>query len=384
MSTTHKTYKKGEFLYKEGDKISNVIFIQSGGVSQVLQRGKKIIDLYQLGSNQILGEGVLIGQPTFPTSAMATTETKTLEITPEALKALIEPAHPSVKLMVKSLVDRLKMGLNETKSSRLSGDAVPCSPEQVPQVYSAIYYTALHKGVKEEKSTKLTLDWQMLRSYSQRVFGQSPKRVEQAAQILVKLKQAEFTMGKIPEDPKGPEVITHVVFYDISAIESFFEFFQYYHYKPGRADLVKYDDFCAQLLEAFVIEGALLTPNRNGVVSVEFNKVSEMIKEKMGITLNNDHFSRLEQKGVLCKRRTMDGGGAVLDFEQKEFNYIFQSWKIIREIDKWNEKGFVDMDEKDEKKTKKAGGPACPQCAAEVVASAKFCQECGAKIVAAA
>ena len=59
-----KVYKKGEFLFKEGDKQNQLIFIQSGGVNVCLIRGKKTIDLFQVGSNQILGEMGLFSKST--------------------------------------------------------------------------------------------------------------------------------------------------------------------------------------------------------------------------------------------------------------------------------------------------------------------------------
>ena len=45
------------------------------------------------------------------------------------------------------------------------------------------------------------MDWQFLRSYSQRVLGQSPKRLEQAVNILVKLKLARYEiLGEVPAE----------------------------------------------------------------------------------------------------------------------------------------------------------------------------------------
>lgn len=379
MSTVSKTYKKGEVLFKDGDKIQNVVFIQSGSVNQCLLRGKKNIDLFQLGANQVLGESVLNGQGQHSAGAVATTETKTVEVPADVLKAQIEGAPPVMKMLIKSLIDRLKLTMNEVKSAKMTGDSTPCPPEFVPQIFGAIYYTALYKGEKHEKEPKITVDWQMMRMYSQRVFGQSLKRLEQAASVLVKLKLAAYEMGKLPEDPEGPDVITQIHIFNLGAVEAFFEFFQYYHYKPGKGEILKYDDFCSQILEIFVTEGSKATPDRFGMVSVDFNDIVAAAKDKMGITFNNDHFSRLENKGVLCKRRAIEGKGVRLEFELKEYQNIFFTWKIIREIDKWNEKGFVDLDEKEEKKAKK-DGPCCPQCSASVVATAKFCQECGSKL----
>lgn len=379
MSTSQKTYKKGEVLFKDGDKIQNVVFIQSGGVNQCLIRGKKNVDLFPLGTNQVMGESALIGQGQHQTSAIATTETKTVEIAVDALKTQFEGAPPVMKMLIKSLIERLRQAINEVKSTKVATDSTPCPDEFVPQIYAAMYFTAKHKGEKAEKSNDIIVDWGMLRSYCQRVLGQSLKRLEQACNVLVKLKLAHYEMGKLPEDPEGPDVIVKIHFHSLDVIEAFFEFFQYYLYKPGKGDILKYDDFCAQMLEVFVVEGEKLTPDRFGIVSVEFNVIVDAVKEKMGINFSADHFSRLEAKGILCKRRTIEGQGVRLEFELKEYQNVFFTWKIIRELDKWNEKGFVDMDEKEEKKAKK-NGASCPQCAADVPVAAKFCAECGAKL----
>lgn len=379
MSTSQKTYKKGEALFKDGDKIQNVVFIQSGGVNQCLQRGKKNVDLFQLGANQVLGESVLIGQAQHQTAAVATSETKTIEVAPDALKAQYEGAPPVMKMLIKSLIERLRQATNDVKSSKVAGDSTPCPDEYVPQVFGAIFFTARHKGEKDEKSETLHVDWTPLKAYCQRVLGQSPKRVEQAVNILVKLKLATYEMGKLPEDPDGPDVVVAVDFHDMGAIEAFFEFYQYYFFKPGRGDILKYDDFCAQMLECFIAEGEKVEMDRFGIVGVDFQKLGEVIKEKMGINFSNDHFTRLENKGVLCKRRNIEGQGVRLEFEIKEYKNVYFTWRIIREIDKWNEKGFVDLDEKEERKAKKTG-PSCPQCAADVAPQAKFCQDCGTKL----
>lgn len=383
MSTSQKVYKKGEVLFKDGDKIQSIAFIQSGAVNQCLLRGKKNIDLFQLATNQVLGEASLFGQPTHLTAAIATTETKVVEVPIDVLKQQYEGAPPAMKMFIKSVVDRLKTVTNEVKSSRVSTDSSPCPDELVPQVFGAIFFTALHKGNKDEKTGVVTVEWGMMRSYSQRVMGQSLKRLEQAFNLLVKLKLASYEMGKLPEDPEGPDVILRVQIPNLGVLEAFFEFYQYYFYKPGKGDILKYDDFCAQLLEIFVTEGEKVAPDRFGVVSVEFNAIVELVKEKMGINFNNDHFSRLEMKGVMAKRRTVDNQ-VRLEFELKEYQNIYFTWRILRELDKWNEKGFVDMDEKEERKAKKSNGPSCAQCSADLPAQAKFCSECGAKVVAAA
>lgn len=377
-----KTFKKGEVIFKDGDKITSVYLIQSGGANQCLIRGKKTIDLYQLGASHYLGDQVILGQGTHPFSAVATTETKVLEIPVDALKLQYENAPQMLKVLVKSLADRLRLSMNDVRSGKLEKDSSPCPEDQVAKAFGAIFHTANHKGDRSQPG-RVIVDWSMMKQYSQRVFGESPKRMEQAINVLVKLKLALYEMGKAPENPDGPDEIQKVHFLDLPLVESFFEFYQYYYFKSGKSDILKYDEFCGNLLETLLKLTETEQPDRFGVVSVDFNKYTEACKNDLGINMSNDHFNRLEAKGVLMKRKTA-GTGVLLQFEVKEFRSIFQCWKMIREIDKWNEKGFVDMDEKEEKPKKKSGGPCCPGCAVEVQAGAKFCHECGHKLVMAA
>lgn len=380
---SQKTLKKGEFLFKEGDKIQSIYLIQSGGVNQCLIKGKKNIDMFQLGSTQVFGEQVILGQNTFTTSAVATTETKVLEIPVATLKQMYENAPQMMKVITRSLADRLRLAVMDVRNSRLEKDSTPCPEDQVAKIFGAIFLSVNHKGDAKSTPGRHIIDWTLYKQYCQRVLGESPKRLEQATNILVKLKLALYEMGKSIDNPDGPDEIQKVHFLDLPLVEAFFEFFQYYYFKGGRTDLLKTDDLSMQMLTAFVKLSENLEPDRFGVVSVEFAKVGEYFKDEIGINLNNDHFTRLEQKGVFMKRRTV-GGAVLLQFEYKEFKNTLNSWKILKEIEKWNEKGFVDLDEKEESKKKKSSGPTCPQCAVEVAAAAKFCHECGAKLVAAA
>jgi hypothetical protein len=99
--------------------------------------------------------------------------------------------------------------------------------------------------------------------------------------------------------------------------------------------------------------------------------------------LNPDHFSRLEQKGIFANRKTMTSGAVVVQMEIKEFQKSLAIWQILKEIAKWNEKGFVDLNETEAPQKKKAGN-GCPACGSELKEAAKFCSECGHKLVAAA
>ncbi len=377
-----KSLKKGEFLFKENDKITALYLVQSGGVSLCLTRGKKTLELAQLGTGQIIGEQIISGATTFPMGCVATTQTNVLEIPLDKLKAEFDTSPQFMKAIIKSLSDRMKSVMNEIKSIRLEKDAAPCPEDQVAKVFGTIFHTANHKGDKS-KGDRVIVDWSTMKQYSQRVMGESLKRMEQAINILVKLKLAGYEMGKDPDDPEAPEQIMKVHFLNLPVVEAFFEFYQFYYFKSGKSEFLKVDETAYLLLETFIKLTEAIEPDRYGVVSIEFTKILDHCKNELGINLNNDHFTRLEQKGVYTKRRTVSDQ-VLLQFEKKEFINLLMSWRILREIDKWNEKGFVDPDEKEAKPKKRSDGPECVTCGAPLPPNAKFCAECGTKVSSAA
>lgn len=382
MSNNVKVAKKGEFIFKEGDKLTSVILIQSGSSNFCIARPKKNIDMFPIGSSQILGEQSFLGASTHNFSLMATTETKYMEIPIEIAKAQVEAAPQFLKVLIKSLTDRLKSALNEVKSSKMEKDSSPCPEEQTAKIFGAIFHAARHKSKSEDEKNPqiMTMDWVQFKQYCQRIFGESPRRLEQATNLLVKLKMCTYVMGKPIDDPEGPDEIQKINFLDLPAIEAFFEFYQYYYFKGGAAAILKYDETVFNLLSYFLKMAESLQPDRFGVVSIEYSKAVETFKNDFNLNLNTGHFSQLENKGVFAKRQAKTDGAIILSFEVKEWMTTQKIWKIIREIDKWNEKGFVDMAEEESKPKRKPGTPSCPNCAAEVLATAKFCQECGTKL----
>jgi hypothetical protein len=379
-----RTLKKGEVLYTEGEKIQNVFLIQTGAVSLFLTRNKKTVDMFQIGANQILGEQILIGQNVHVTSAIATTETKVLEVAADAFKAQLDAGPQMFKVIIKSLTERLKGATADVKSNRMEKDSSPCPEDQVAKAFGVIFHTARHKG--EKKDERMIVEWTLLRQYSQRVFGESLKRLEQAVNLLVKLRLAMYEMGKSPEDPDGPEAIQKVHFLDLPAIENFFEFYQYYYFKGGKGEFLKIEDSIFNILGGLLTCAEGLPVDRFGVVNIPFPKVVEYFKNELSINITPDTFTRLEHKGLFTKRKTNAQNEVQLQFELKEFTGYHKNWRVLREVNLWNEKGSVDPNEPEKKLVKKAvaGGAKCPTCQADTQDAQKFCGECGAKLVSAA
>ena len=378
MSGT-KVLKKGDFLFKEGEKIQSVFIVQSGQINLCLQKNKKIIDIMSVGVGYVFADLVIQGLSNYNYSALIMSETRVVEIPVANFKQQFESLHQVNKAFVKGLAEKLKWTMNEVKSARFERDPSACPDDAVPKVFGTIFHVMNHKGLKEGTSAKM--DWQTLRQYSQRILGESLKRLEQATQLLVKLKLADYIYGKNPDDPEAKEEIQGFFLRDLTALESFFEFYQYYYYKGGKSELLKFDEANYNFLRILVLSYEGTVPDHFGIVSKDLAEVTEFGKP-YGLNIGAGHFTSLESKGLFCKRKSVAAGKVQLQFEIKEFKTQQDIWQIIREIDKWNEKGFVDMLDVDEgpKKKKIVNGVECQDCQFVMILNSKFCSECGARL----
>ena len=376
--STIKVFKKGESLFREGEKSQNVFFIQSGQVSLNLTRQKQTIELCVLGTNQIAGEHGLAGVLTNPHSAVVLAEAKVIELPIDAVKAQIEAGSQLMKFLSKGMSDKLKVVMKEFTSLKLERDNTPCPPDQTAKIFGTLFHVARTKG-ETKPDGKITVSFPLMKQYAQRVFLESPKRLEMAVNIFVKLGLAKYEWVKSEEDPEAPEEIGFVHFSDLILAEQFFEFYQYYYFKGGKTEMLKTDDRVIHMAQMLVELAAGEPVDRHNSVRLDYTKVIERYKQTTGLALNNDHFSMLETKGLFVKRQSTDTG-VFLQFDIKEFERTMKVWKVLREVERWNEKGFVDPNEP-LVEIKKKSGPECPNCSKGYEGQPKFCSECGHKLV---
>ena len=75
-----KVLKKGEYLFKEGEKIQTVYIVQSGQLSICLQKNKKNLDIMTVGSGYVFADLLVLGISQYNYSGLALQETKVVEL----------------------------------------------------------------------------------------------------------------------------------------------------------------------------------------------------------------------------------------------------------------------------------------------------------------
>jgi hypothetical protein len=374
-----KKLKKGEILVREGEAIESIFLINSGRVTLFVERSGKKIELGQINAGQIIGEKALFGPAKLPFSVLAANEVTYLEVPVKLIEPMFGALSGIIKGVTKGVVDSLTDTRKALQSIKMETDAIPCGQKFVAKVFATIYMTTNMTGTK--KDDHVLVSWNTLKLYANRIFLEPHSRVLSVVEILTKLKYAEMIYTKNDE---GEEEFSDIKFFDVKVIEEFSDFYQYQLYKPGRSEIMYVDKLAMKITGALVSLSENAEVDHKRAVNLDYEQLFQDVKTKFGIELKTNHFELLEKKGLFTQKKSK-GEKVFLAFDREEFKRSFTFWQIIHEIDKWNERGFVNMNEKEEeKKAVTSGAMECQSCAGAISAEHKFCPHCGAKTQAAA
>jgi len=390
-----KKLKRGEILFKEGDTPQSIFIVQSGKIGLMVERNGKFLEIVSLGPNQVFGEQALFSTGKHAFTAQALQEAKVMEVPVEMMKQQFEKAPPGVKLLLKSLIDETRVSRQNTKTLKMETEKSPLPQGLIHKIFTEVHLIARHIGKRgkpaetlkpgeqpkpyEPGPNEFTVSWSALKMYSTRFFGESPQRLRHMMDLMYKLKFADLKIGKSEE---GEETLLDVHFFDVQLCEDFAEFYQYHLYKGSRAEAIYVDPLALKVAKALVEVSAGAPVNHKGASQVDYQVVLNECKTKYRIDLKNTHLDALERKGLFCVRKSFDDGRVELQFDRNEFVKMAHFWSIIFEIDKWNDKGFVDLHEKEEAAA--GSDTECVACHGKIDNSHKFCPHCGHKLVAAA
>lgn len=101
-------FEKGALIIAEKDPANCAFLILKGTVRVFLKKGTRIVDLAQLGKDEIFGETAIFRGEHYGASVSAASDCSLLVITPESLNATLENADPIVRSIIRMLTTRLQ------------------------------------------------------------------------------------------------------------------------------------------------------------------------------------------------------------------------------------------------------------------------------------
>jgi CRP-like cAMP-binding protein len=217
-----KQLSRGEVIYKEDDPVDTVYLIQSGIVSISIERVGTTIEIGQAHAGELLGEEALWGATHWTATARANNDVELVPLQANAALALWKQALPLARALGQSLIEKHRRTSQGLREMKMEADPTPCPPGRVTKLFAVLYHVASYTGTP--KKDKITVVWPAFKKYCQRVFLESPVRLEQATNILVKLGYAELEFVPCETDPEAPDELGFVHFKDLEVVKGFFEF----------------------------------------------------------------------------------------------------------------------------------------------------------------
>lgn len=387
---TARKLKKGEKLLAEGSPGNVLFFIQSGRVKVSLERGGKAIEVAVLGPQQVIGDQWLFSQTSkslFNYEALQ--ECHILEVPVDLIKAHLEKSNAALKLIVKSMADELKGARQAQRSKVLEGDFSPMPMNQMAKSLSLIHLAARHLGRPAEGRTAeegaaeegaapgQEIDWNLFRQFLQRFFMEPTSRLKQWMLLFKKKGLAHF---EIKTDEEGEEDLGKIILTDLQRLEDFAEFYQHYYFKSPAHELIQFEEAPFKAAKILVELGDGVPVDHKKATPLEMSQINEAYKKAYGTEFKTSLFDHLERKGLFVKRKSFDDGRLIVSFDREEYSKIVGFWELLREVNQWNEKGLVDMNEKVE--APQSSKLLCSSCQSELNEEHKFCPQCGMKLAA--
>jgi hypothetical protein len=177
--------------------------------------------------------------------------------------------------------------------------------------------------------------WPSFRKYCQRVFGESPVRLEQLVYLLSTLGYVELEMVKSDTDPDGPEELGFVRFKDIAQIENFAEFFKKRLNALGPEKSMEVHDPCLQAAEILQRNFSSQPADQTGKRSVKLSAALSILKAELApqpMTLID--FEKLVQRGLPVEIVANE-----IRFVPSGFQRLFKNFRILGKIVEWNRVG---------------------------------------------
>jgi CRP-like cAMP-binding protein len=370
-----RKYKKGEIIFKEGEKADMAYVIHSGLVSLSIEKSHTRIEMLKLGKGNMIGFHSVIGWGDLRAfTAEAILPVELLEVPLEVLKAQTASFNNVQRLVFKSLADQSKITHEEQKDLKIEKESSPCPPTSLPRMAGALNLVTRRFGAEE--NGQWSVSWSTLRMYTLRMFLESTGRMQNFCELLQKIGVAELIKG-INEE--GEEELNFVRLKDLPMIEEFCDFYQRNLYKQGRSKIIEVNKLAMSVMKAFGVggHGAPVDPRQGTMVPLQ--TLIEKARIETGFVLKQEQFDVLKEKGLDVKKTNI-GDTIQICFNHTEFQRIYKFWQIIHEVDKWNELGRVELHEKVEKK--ETGGAVCSSCSGSINEVMKFCPHCGFKLAA--
>lgn len=180
-----RALRKGELLFAEGENSRAMFLLGRGMVRIFKKKGTSQIEIDTIHSGQILGELAFLDGNPRSASAEALTDCELVEVSAETFTATLGKMPDWLKLLMKTIVGRLRTASTRirqlestnmavdysTKDGKRSSTYMYLSPIEVMKISTALLLVAARNGQKDEKTNAIEIRIGLLQRYANQIMG---------------------------------------------------------------------------------------------------------------------------------------------------------------------------------------------------------------------
>lgn len=102
-------YPEGRTIIEQGEPAMEAFLIEKGKVKVTLEKDGDIIELAELGEDQIFGETALFKGSDYGATVTAIEETTVIKITPDILDIKIKLCDPMIRALIRMMMERQRI-----------------------------------------------------------------------------------------------------------------------------------------------------------------------------------------------------------------------------------------------------------------------------------
>ena len=165
-----KIYKPGDILFQENEAANSFFIIQTGQIRLYRPKGKGFVDLAVLRAGEVIGEMAYFDDKDQRRSCSATAivSTEVIEVSFQVFKKMMLSLNPWLKLIMTTLVNRLKAANEKVKALepdslgvRKQGkksDYIFFNNKDIIKILSTLYFVIKNYGEQREKAWRVQVD----------------------------------------------------------------------------------------------------------------------------------------------------------------------------------------------------------------------------------
>lgn len=316
-----KTFKRGDYLFKENDPSDCMFIIKQGRVEISRNKGESQVVLAEKKSGEMLGEMAFFDGRPRSANAKALMETQVIALPFKSLHAQYDSFPEWLKITVRTVTTQLRQANTKIKNleQTFEGDEVVFTPHMIVKLLGILGLMSLRYGEPVPDGKGRILSESHLLRHTIQVFSAPKNKMEKllkALSVLGQIHREDLGEGRFRLHLKDPELMSRVV-----------DFYSEYLFKEEskRTEILAKEIWPLQVLTFYSQD---LPADAKGYVTVNLTEAQKLSMQDLNQAITMDQFFSLSEKKVIEPLR-QDETSVTVRFHKKQIRDLFEYWQLI-------------------------------------------------------